>query len=104
MAKMTKSQFFATLAEKTGVSKKEVQSVWDALVTLAYEQVRGGAGEVTLPGLGKLVKKKYGVDFYILDKFPSAIRPFYTMPDPKNPVRLPPLFFFQVQPSCETSL
>jgi aspartyl-tRNA synthetase len=35
--------------------------------------------------LGKLVKKKYGVDFYILDKFPSAIRPFYTMPDPKNP-------------------
>lgn len=35
--------------------------------------------------LGSLVKKKYGVDFYILDKFPSAVRPFYTMPDPKNP-------------------
>ncbi|VDL55497.1 unnamed protein product [Hymenolepis diminuta] len=34
--------------------------------------------------LGKLVKEKYGTDFYILDKFPLAIRPFYTMPDPHN--------------------
>jgi aspartyl-tRNA synthetase len=36
--------------------------------------------------LGKLVKEKYKTDFYILDKFPLAIRPFYTMPDPQNPV------------------
>lgn len=36
--------------------------------------------------LGKLVKEKYGTDFYILDKFPLAIRPFYTMPDPHNKV------------------
>jgi len=35
--------------------------------------------------LGRLVKAKYDTDFYILDKFPLAIRPFYTMPDPKNP-------------------
>ncbi|CAO3628087.1 unnamed protein product [Cunninghamella blakesleeana] len=35
--------------------------------------------------LGKLVKEKYHTDFYILDKFPLAVRPFYTMPDPKNP-------------------
>jgi aspartyl-tRNA synthetase len=34
--------------------------------------------------LGKLVKEKYGTDFYILDKFPLCIRPFYTMPDPAN--------------------
>lgn len=34
--------------------------------------------------LGKLVKEKYGTDFYMLDKFPLAVRPFYTMPDPKN--------------------
>lgn len=32
--------------------------------------------------LGKLVREKYDTDFYILDKFPLAIRPFYTMPDP----------------------
>ncbi|KAI9502114.1 aspartate--tRNA ligase dps1 [Coemansia spiralis] len=35
--------------------------------------------------LGKLVKKEYGTDFYMLDKFPLGIRPFYTMPDPENP-------------------
>ncbi|ETN59224.1 aspartyl-tRNA synthetase [Anopheles darlingi] len=35
--------------------------------------------------LGRLVKAKYDTDFYILDKFPLAVRPFYTMPDPTNP-------------------
>jgi len=43
--------------------------------------------------LGALVLKKYGTDFYVLDKYPLAVRPFYTMPtletieayDPKNP-------------------
>jgi aspartyl-tRNA synthetase len=34
--------------------------------------------------LGALVKQKYGVDFYMLDKYPLAVRPFYTMPDPTN--------------------
>lgn len=32
--------------------------------------------------LGRLVKAKYDTDFFILDKFPLAVRPFYTMPDP----------------------
>ncbi|ALC41278.1 Aats-asp [Drosophila busckii] len=36
--------------------------------------------------LGRLVKAKYDTDFYILDKFPLAIRPFYTMPNPDNPI------------------
>lgn len=35
--------------------------------------------------LGKLVRDKYKTDFYALDKFPLDIRPFYTMPDPKDP-------------------
>ncbi len=34
--------------------------------------------------LGELVKAKYGADFFILDKYPSAVRPFYTMPDPQD--------------------
>lgn len=34
--------------------------------------------------LGKLVKQKYGTDFFILDKYPLCVRPFYTMPDPNN--------------------
>ena len=33
---------------------------------------------------GRLVKSRYYTDFYILDKFPLAVRPFYTMPDPND--------------------
>ena len=31
--------------------------------------------------LGKIISEKYETDFYIIDKFPSTLRPFYTMPD-----------------------
>lgn len=31
---------------------------------------------------------QYDTDFYVLDKYPLAVRPFYTMPDPNNPVSL----------------
>ncbi|XP_070536706.1 aspartate--tRNA ligase, cytoplasmic-like [Ptychodera flava] len=34
--------------------------------------------------LGKLVKAKYDTDFFVLDKYPLEVRPFYTMPDPHN--------------------
>ena len=35
--------------------------------------------------LGKIVKEKYGTDFFIMDKYPLSVRPFYTMPCPENP-------------------
>ncbi|KAI6089693.1 aspartyl-tRNA synthetase [Hypoxylon rubiginosum] len=35
--------------------------------------------------LGALVRKKFGTDFYVLDKFPEGARPFYTIEDPLNP-------------------
>lgn len=35
--------------------------------------------------LGELVKEKYHTDYYILDKFTTSARPFYTMLDEKNP-------------------
>ncbi|KAI1464609.1 aspartyl-tRNA synthetase [Daldinia caldariorum] len=35
--------------------------------------------------LGALVRKKFGTDFYVLDKFPEGARPFYTIEDPENP-------------------
>lgn len=57
MAKgMTKSQLMQALADKTDMSKKDVMALWDALTELAYKEVKS-AGELTLPGLGKLVKK-----------------------------------------------
>lgn len=35
--------------------------------------------------LGLLVAEKYGTEFYILHKYPQAVRPFYTMPCHDNP-------------------
>jgi nondiscriminating aspartyl-tRNA synthetase len=35
--------------------------------------------------LGKAIKEKHGTDFFMLDKYPMEVRPFYTMPDPDNP-------------------
>ncbi|KAF8519062.1 hypothetical protein JB92DRAFT_2900429 [Gautieria morchelliformis] len=35
--------------------------------------------------LGRIVKEKYDTDYFIIDKFPLALRPFYTMPDPNDP-------------------
>ncbi|RZC68357.1 hypothetical protein C5167_031615 [Papaver somniferum] len=35
--------------------------------------------------LGKLVLEKYGTEFYILHRYPTAVRPFYTMPCCDNP-------------------
>ncbi|EKX47693.1 hypothetical protein GUITHDRAFT_69446 [Guillardia theta CCMP2712] len=34
--------------------------------------------------LGELVKNKFDTDFFILDRFPAAVRPFYTMPCPDD--------------------
>ena len=35
--------------------------------------------------LGRIVKEKYGTDFFMMDEYPLAARPFYTMPHPENP-------------------
>ncbi|CAM9685787.1 unnamed protein product [Ectocarpus sp. 6 AP-2014] len=35
--------------------------------------------------LGDLVAAKYGTDFFMMDKYPLDVRPFYTMPCPSNP-------------------
>jgi len=35
--------------------------------------------------LGKIIKRRYGTDFYIIDKFPFDIRAFYSMRDPVDP-------------------
>lgn len=49
---MTKSQIIASLAESTGLSKKEIIAVITALAELAYKQAKNG---FTIPGIGKLV-------------------------------------------------
>jgi DNA-binding protein HU-beta len=55
MAKMTKSQLMQELAAKTGLAKKDVMGLMDALVEMAYSHVKKD-GVFVLPGFGKLVK------------------------------------------------
>uniref|UniRef100_A0A7S0E792 aspartate--tRNA ligase n=1 Tax=Phaeocystis antarctica TaxID=33657 RepID=A0A7S0E792_9EUKA len=35
--------------------------------------------------LGVVMNRVKGIDFYVIDKFPADLRPFYTMPDPSDP-------------------
>lgn len=53
--KMTKSAIMATLAAKTGVTKKAAGQVVEELVKLAYKEAKN---QFTVPGLGKLVLTK----------------------------------------------
>jgi len=55
MAGLTKSALLAALAETTGLSKKDVTGLMEAMVTLAYKEVKK-SGVFIVPGLGKLVK------------------------------------------------
>ena len=50
---MTKSQIIASVAESSGIDKKQATAALEALATLAYENAGDG---FTIPGLGKLVK------------------------------------------------
>jgi DNA-binding protein HU-beta len=54
---MTKSEVLQHLADKFGKTKKEVSEMLDAIVELAYAETKK-TGEFTLPGLGKLQKKR----------------------------------------------
>lgn len=45
------------LANKTGLTKKQVGEFMDALAVLAYKEVKK-VGEFVLPGFGKFVKVK----------------------------------------------
>jgi DNA-binding protein HU-beta len=55
MAKMTKSQIIAALADKSGMAKKDVVTLMDTLAELAYSEVKK-SGEFVVPGFGKMVK------------------------------------------------
>ena len=54
---MTKSQLLVSLAEKTGLAKKDVKNLLDVLTEMAYKEVKK-TGEFVLPGFGKMVKAK----------------------------------------------
>lgn len=52
----TKSELFSKIVELTDLPKKDVEAVFDALDTIVAQSLRGPAGQITIPGLVKLVK------------------------------------------------
>ena len=55
MARMTQTEIVNALADKSGLKKTEVKSLFDEIASLAAAEVKKN-GEFTLPGFGKLVK------------------------------------------------
>jgi nucleoid DNA-binding protein len=52
---MTKSEILASLAESTGLTKKEVASVFEDLATLIGKNLKkSGPGMFSIPGLSKI--------------------------------------------------
>jgi nucleoid DNA-binding protein len=52
---MTKSEMMGTIADDTGLSKKQVVAVFDSLGTVIKGHLKkGGAGMCTIPGLMKI--------------------------------------------------
>ena len=49
---LTKTQVYATLAERTGLTKKQSRAFMDELAALASQEATNG---FTIPGIGKLV-------------------------------------------------
>ena len=49
---MTKAQIVGALADKTGLTKKDVAAVLEEMKEIAYKEAKTG---FTIPGLGKLV-------------------------------------------------
>jgi nucleoid DNA-binding protein len=57
--RMTNSEFVSAVAKKSGLEKKQVTAALTALNEVVYKELsKGGAGEVVLPGLIKLVTVK----------------------------------------------
>jgi nucleoid DNA-binding protein len=53
--RMSKSQFVTTLAEKSGLDKKQATSALDTINAIVAQQLgQGGPGEVLIPGLLRL--------------------------------------------------
>jgi len=56
---MTKTEIMTTLADQTGLTKKDVASVFEALNAVIKKSLgRSGAGMITIPGLLKIQKQK----------------------------------------------
>jgi DNA-binding protein HU-beta len=91
--RMSKAQVIAELAEKTGLGKKEVQTVFDQLLVLVERELgKDGPGEFVLPDMVKLrVKLTPGrPEHEGVDPFTKEQRTFPARPEARK-VRASPV-------------
>ena len=91
---LTKSAFLAEIAEKTELSKKQVDGVLDAVIALVTKELSGkGAGKVVIPGLARMtVTKVKAVKGGVEKKNPLTGAMYITKDKPAyNKVRLSPI-------------
>eukprot|EP01052_Picozoa_sp_SAG31_P016928 SAG31_NODE_1139_length_9713_cov_28.936863_7_plen_695_part_00 len=73
------------LTEEQTASMRPFKDPW---VTAMQCAKMGYTDDFTTPQekqLGRIMHDERKTDFYIVDKFPLSVRPFYTMPDPVDP-------------------
>jgi aspartyl-tRNA synthetase len=72
------------------VAKDELEEYNKKLIQEHLDSIPGHADDDDISTkdeklLGRIIHKTHGEDFYMIDKFPAALRPFYTMQDPEDP-------------------
>jgi nucleoid DNA-binding protein len=79
--KMSKTEFVNAVATQSGVEKKQVNAVLDALTDIIYQELKA-QNEVTLPGLLKLstvtkpaVPEREGINPFTKEKTMFKARP-----------------------------
>ena len=83
----TKSAMFSTLADKTGLSRKQVGLVFDALTDFIRSQVgKKGPGIVTLPGLLKIKRVEKAATPERPGRNPATGEPMIIKAKPKRTV------------------
>lgn len=91
---LTKSAFLAELAEKTELSKKQVDAVLTGIVEMVQRELSGkGAGKLVIPGLARMsVTKVKAVKGGVEKKNPLNGQMYITKDKPAyNKVRVSPI-------------
>jgi nucleoid DNA-binding protein len=91
--KMTKTAILLAIADKTGLSRKQISSVLDELEVLVERHVKKrGAGEFTLPGLLKIRSVKRRATKKRTGRNPATGKEIVIAPKPASiRVRITPL-------------
>ena len=88
LAALEAQQAKAEAAGREEEVKEALKLITDHKAHLATVATHGDLEDISTRDeklLGVVMNRVKGIDFYVIDKFPADLRPFYTMPDPTDP-------------------